>query len=338
MLIHQQNMVPISDNSSIGEARRISSRMAERARMQGYELGRVPLIVTELATNLLLHTSGGELIVRMLPVEMGPGIEIISLDRGPGIADIKLCMKDGYSTSGTRGCGLGAVQRLSTEFDIYSTQPAGTVVVSRVLSKGFQPHRLEYSAISVPVSGETECGDTWDLRLVEHKFAAIVVDGLGHGPLAARAAAEALSVFGGGRFDTPVDYFEAAHSSLNTTRGAAIALAQVDLNQRRLQYAGVGNISGIIVSGGEAKNQSLISHNGIVGTAVRKLQQFDYLWQDGDLLIMHSDGLGVRWKLTDYAGLIRADPAVIAAVLYRDAKRGRDDATVLVSRLKASQL
>jgi anti-sigma regulatory factor (Ser/Thr protein kinase) len=336
MLIHQHNMVPITDKSSIGESRRISSRMAERARMQGEELGRVPLIVTELATNLLLHTSGGELVVRMLPVEMGPGLEIIALDHGPGIADIKRCLKDGYSTSGTRGCGLGAVQRLSTEFEIYSTQPAGTVVVSRVRSKGFQPHKLEYSAISLPVSGETECGDAWDLQLVDHKFAAIVVDGLGHGPLAARAAAEALSVFRHGRFDTPTDYFGAAHSSLNTTRGAAIALAQVDLNQRRLQYAGVGNISGIIVSGGEAKSQSLISHNGIVGTAVRKLQQFDYLWQDGDLLIMHSDGLGVRWKLTDYSGLIRADPAVIAAVLYRDAKRGRDDATVLVSRLKAS--
>jgi anti-sigma regulatory factor (Ser/Thr protein kinase) len=203
MLIHQHNMVPITDKSSIGESRRISSRMAERARMQGEELGRVPLIVTELATNLLLHTSGGELVVRMLPVEMGPGLEIIVLDHGPGIADIKRCLKDGYSTSGTRGCGLGAVQRLSTEFEIYSTQPAGTVVVSRVRSKGFQPHKLEYSAVSLPGSGETECGDAWDLQLVDHKFAAIVVDGLGHGPLAARAAAEALSVFRHGRFDTP---------------------------------------------------------------------------------------------------------------------------------------
>src|SRR5271163_2109481 len=336
MLIHQQNMVPIVDRSSIGEARRISSRLAERARMQGDELGRVPLIVTELATNLLLHTSGGEIIVRMLPAEMGPGIEIIALDRGPGIADIKRCMKDGYSTSGTRGCGLGAVQRLSTEFDIYSTPPAGTVVVSRIWNKECKPGGMAYSAISVPAPGETECGDAWDLQLEDDKFAAIVVDGLGHGPFAARAAAEALSIFGDGRFDTPVDYFEAAHSSLNTTRGAAIALAQVDLNQRRLKYVGVGNISGIIVSGGEARSQSLISHNGIVGTAIRKLQHFDYLWQGGDLLIMHSDGLGGRWKLTDYSGLVRADPAVIAAVLYRDAKRGRDDATVLVSRLKAS--
>ena len=93
----------------------------------------VPLIVTELATNLFLHATGGEIIIRMLPVEVGSGIEIIALDRGPGIADVRRCMADGYSGGGTRGCGLGAVRRLSTEFDIYSTQPAGTVVMSRVL-------------------------------------------------------------------------------------------------------------------------------------------------------------------------------------------------------------
>ena len=110
----------------------MSSLIGERARIKEFELGRVPLIVTELATNLLLHATGGEIIIRMLPVEVAPGLEIIALDRGPGIADLRRCMMDGYSGGGTRGCGLGAVRRLSTEFDIYSTQPAGTVVVSRV--------------------------------------------------------------------------------------------------------------------------------------------------------------------------------------------------------------
>ena len=94
--------------------------MAERARMRESELGRVPLIVTELATNLLLHATGGEIIIRMLPAEAAPGLEIVALDRGPGIADLQRCMADGYSGGGTRGCGLGAVRRLSTEFDIYS--------------------------------------------------------------------------------------------------------------------------------------------------------------------------------------------------------------------------
>ena len=112
----------------------MSSLMGERARMKGVELGRVPLIVTELATNLLLHATGGEIIIRMLPVEVAPGLEIIALDRGPGIADLHRCMMDGYSGGGTRGCGLGAVRRLSTEFDIYSTQPAGTVVMFACLS------------------------------------------------------------------------------------------------------------------------------------------------------------------------------------------------------------
>ena len=50
---------------------------------------------------------------------------------------------------------------------------------------------------------------------------------------------------------------------------------------------------------------------------------------------MHSDGLSARWKLDDYPGLAQADTGVVAAILYRDARRGRDDATILVARLQA---
>jgi anti-sigma regulatory factor (Ser/Thr protein kinase) len=337
MIAHQQLSVAITDRSSIGEARRLSSLMAERARMTGVELGRVPLIVTELATNLVLHAKGGEIIIRMLPAETGAGLEVIALDRGPGIADLQSCMVDGYSEGGTRGCGLGAVRRLSTEFDIYSTQPAGTVVMSRVRSlerkMGVEP---EFSAVCVPAPNETECGDAWQVRLIDRALTVIVVDGLGHGPLAANAAAEALAVFDGDRFDSPAGYLEAAHSALTTTRGAAIGMALLDLDQHKLRYAGVGNIAGSLVGAGSDRGRALLSTNGIVGSGARRLQQFDYEWQDRDLLIMHSDGLNDRWKLSDYPGLIRADTGVIAAVLYRDAKRGRDDATVVVARLNAS--
>jgi anti-sigma regulatory factor (Ser/Thr protein kinase) len=333
---HQHKSIAITDRSSIGEARRLSLLMGERARMNEHELGRVPLIVTELATNLFLHAIGGEIIVRMLPAEMGPGLEIIALDRGPGIANVRRCMADGYSGGGTRGCGLGAVQRLSAEFDIYSAPPAGTVVVSRVVRMdGKRRVETKFSAISVPAPGESECGDAWQLQLNNNTLSAIVVDGLGHGALAATAASTALTVFATCRFDTPIGYFEAAHSPMSTTRGAAIAFAQIDLSRCRLHYAGVGNIAGRIASPGTS-SRSLVSHNGIVGTAVRKLQQFDYQWQSGDLLIMHSDGLSDRWKLNDYPGLAQADTAVIAAILYRDAKRGRDDATILVARLQAN--
>ena len=240
-----------------------------------------------------------------------------------------------YSGGGTRGCGLGAVRRLSTDFAIYSTQPAGTVVVSRVRTPEAKSRtQPQFSAICVPTPGEKECGDAWQFRLEDGRMSAVVIDGLGHGPLAAIASGHAVQAFSEGSFDSPRGYLEAAHSALSSSRGAAMAMAQVDLGLYKLRYAGVGNIVGSIINSA-GKSRPLLSHNGIIGVEARKLQEFDYQWQDGDLLIMHSDGLSARWKWNDYPGLAQADTGVIAAILYRDAKRGRDDATILVARLQA---
>jgi len=336
MIAHQHGAIAITDRSSIGEARRISAQMAERARIEDAERGRVPLIVTELATNLLLHATGGEILIRMLPAEAGPGVEIIALDRGPGITNIQRCMADGYSSGGTGGTGLGAVRRISTDFDIYSQASVGTVVLSRVRSINRKLHGpVQFSAINVPAPNETECGDAWHLWMADGRLSAMVVDGLGHGPLAAIAAARALQVIDESAFDSPETYLSAAHLALRSSRGAALAMAQVHLAQGTLSYAGIGNIAGRII-GPTGLSQSLLSHNGIVGVESRKPQQFEHVWQNGDLLVMHSDGLSERWKLEDYAGLAHADTAVIAAVIYRDAKRGRDDATILVTRLSAN--
>ncbi|MGZ8295425.1 MAG: serine/threonine protein kinase, partial [Telluria sp.] len=98
----------------------------------------------------------------------------------------------------------------------------------------------------------------------------------------------------------------------------------------KLQFAGVGNIAGSVIGGGPRRH--LLSHNGIVGSNLRKVQQFEQPWDSGSLLILHSDGLGTRWDLDAYPGLAFAHCAVIAAVLYRDFTRGRDDATVVAVR------
>ena len=336
MPVHQHKSIEIHDRSSVGEARRISTQMAERAKLPPAELSRVPLIVTELATNLVAHAQRGEIVLRLLTNETAPGLEIIALDRGPGIGDVSLCLADGYSRGGTRGCGLGAVRRLSSDFDINSRPPAGTVVMSRVRGSGPDPRAREFSAICVPAPGESECGDGWSLRQVGDRLAAIVVDGLGHGPLAAAAAAQAIAVFGEHWFPTPADYLAAADAAMRSTRGAALAMAQIDLGARELHYAGVGNIAGRILNLAANKQQSLVSHGGIVGAGLRKVQQFDYRWQEGDLLVMHSDGLNERWNLDTYAGLAQTDVAIIAGIVYRDAARQRDDATVLAVRLTAN--
>jgi serine phosphatase RsbU (regulator of sigma subunit) len=225
---------------------------------------------------------------------------------------------------------------LSSEFDIYSKPPGGTVVMSRIRSTDSRPRSpTEFSAINVPAPDETECGDAWYIWSAEGRLSAMVADGLGHGPLAAIAADRALQVISEGSFDSPATYLEAAHHALRSSRGAVLGMAQVQFESRKLQYAGVGNIAGRLV-GLDGSTKSLVSRNGIVGVEVRRPQQFNYDWQHGDLLIMHSDGLSERWKLDDYPGLAQADTAVIAGTLYRDAKRGRDDATILVTRLAAN--
>jgi anti-sigma regulatory factor (Ser/Thr protein kinase) len=332
MTMLPKTSIPVTDPSSIGEARRVSSVLAARARLDPDYSGRVPLVVTELATNLVNHATGGEILVGVLAGGY-PGIEVISIDRGPGIADVPRCIADGYSSRGTRGCGLGAVRRMSTDFDIYSTQPGGTVVLSRIYSRPEESQaEPEFAVISVTAPGEVECGDASSVVYKPAGWFAVVADGLGHGPLAAVAANRAIQVFNEGSFDTPSTYLDAAHLAMHSSRGAALAFARIDPGLGRLQYAGVGNIAGSLVAP-SGKTRSLLSHNGIVGVEVKRMQEFEHTWESGDLLVIHSDGLSNRWKLNDYPGLMRSHTATVAAILYRDSRRGRDDATVLVARL-----
>jgi hypothetical protein len=121
------------------------------------------------------------------------------------------------------------------------------------------------------------------------------------------------------------------HAGLRGTRGAAVAVAEVALKTRGVRYAGVGNISGLILSGGTAHN--LVSHNGTAGVEARKIQEFSYPWPEDGLLVLHSDGLATHWSLADYPGLAQKDPALIAGVLFRDHQRLRDDSTVVVAKV-----
>ena len=122
------------------------------------------------------------------------------------------------------------------------------------------------------------------------------------------------------------------HQAMLGTRGGAVAIARVDLAQGALRFAGIGNISANLIAFDATRG--LASHPGIVGGQFRRTQAFDFSDIMGQLLIMHSDGLQTRWRLTDYPGLSRRHPAVIAAVLHRDFCRNRDDVTVMVIALE----
>jgi len=319
----EQHRHLIEEESQIGEARRDAQRLAMKYGLDDTQTGRVAIAATELATNLYRHGSGGELLLQPIRAGDKEGIELLAIDKGRGMTNVDRCLSDGYSTAGTTGTGLGAIRRLSVEFDIHSVPGEGTVVMCRV--GAIAGSRL--GAISIALQGETECGDGWAFAQDDTFTSLMVVDGLGHGSFAAVAAEGALRTFADAPAESPRGLLERAHRALGSTRGAAAAVARVTAGGS-VSYAGVGNISGRLVSA--EKSQGLISHNGTLGLTMPRLQQFEYARATESFLVMHSDGLSARWDLHENAALRQRHPAIIAAVLYRDHARARDDATVVV--------
>lgn len=326
--------LPILEPSQAGEARRKAVAFASRLGFNETELGKVGLVVTEVANNLVRHAQDGVLLLQALEQDDIAGVEILALDKGPGIDNINECLRDGFSTAGTPGNGLGAVTRLSAVFDIYSVSTGGTAILAHLwacpLPVGRSQDYFKLGAVCLPKTGEEVSGDTWAIAHSDNRSLLLVADGLGHGPQAAKASLEAVRVFRENLRRSPKEIVEAAHAALRSTRGAALAIATIDFERQTVRFAGIGNIAGTIFS--TAGSHNMVSYNGTVGHEIRKIQEFTYPWPKGGLLVMHSDGLGTQWRLDRYAGLITRHPSLIAGVLYRDFNRGRDDVTVLVAR------
>lgn len=323
---------PIQESSQVGQARRTATQWAERWGWDEVATGHSAIVINELGTNLVKHAREGMLILREVGGGGGCGLEILSIDRGPGIADLTRCLDDGYSTSGTAGTGLGAVRRLSSEWDIFSQPGAGTVQLARLGCRlAGEAGDVRVSGLSVAAPGETECGDAWMALCHESVLRIAVADGLGHGPSAAEASREAIASFTANPHLRPAEALQKMHEALRATRGAAVAVAEFDAPARKLRYAGVGNIGAIITSA--EKTQNLVSVNGTLGAQSPKPREFEYDLPAGSVVVFYSDGLTSHVRLDAYPGLVQRDPAVIAGVLYRDFKRGRDDATVVVASL-----
>lgn len=333
-MIVQHFFYPVTEKSQIGEARRRISELVEQMGFGSTATERVAIIVTELATNLLKHAGEGELVVRILGQDGAPGLEILALDRGPGMANMAACLRDGYSTTGSLGQGLGAIQRLSSYFDLYSAPGLGAALLIHLWTQPPTPvtgNAFVYGAISRPKTGEQVCGDGWTIHADRAGCTLLVSDGLGHGVEAAAATRQALQTFWRQPTQPATVQMEQIHAALRTTRGAAVAVATVMPAQSpaaAIDFVGVGNISGRVLL--DAKVHHLLSHNGIAGHQARKIQSFPYQWGKDALLILHSDGLGTRWSLASYPGLHQRHPSLIAGILYRDFTRGTDDVTVVV--------
>lgn len=324
--------LPITESSQVGDARRAATTLAARLGFDESQRSDIGIIVTELGTNLVRHARSGQLLIRPITAGSVTGIEVLSLDRGPGISSITEAIQDGFSTGSTPGNGLGAVRRLSATFEIYSRPESGTALLSRVWrERPLQSTSMKIGVVCLPKPGEEACGDAWS---VQEDGAArtvlLVADGLGHGVQAAEASRQAVRIFDENVRHNAARIVELLHGGLRSTRGAAVAVADVRRDQRQVHFCGVGNISASIVAA-DAASRSMVSHNGTAGAEARRVQEFVYPWSGDALLVMHSDGLATQWQMGEYTGLRFKDPSIIAGILYRDHRRERDDATVLVA-------
>lgn len=327
--------VPVTESSQVGDVRRRAATLSQGLGFGEIAAGRVAIAATELATNLVKYASSGEMLIGTFEDESGSGVEIVALDRGPGFANIKQSFRDGYSTGGSPGTGLGAVRRQAQTFDIVSWLGRGSAILARFTGEVAREPTgelaaVQIGAVAVPLQGEVVCGDSYAVRLRKTGWTVLVADGLGHGPMAAQASGEAVRIFSKKGDEAPHEILASVHAGLRHTRGGAVSVARYDADRDVVAFAGIGNVAGAIITGSEIKRT--ISLAGTAGHVARRIQSFDYPFEPGSALAMYSDGIATSWDLSAYPGLTEAHPTLIAAVIYRDFGRGRDDATVVVAR------
>jgi anti-sigma regulatory factor (Ser/Thr protein kinase) len=329
----------VAEASVTAAARRAARKMATGMGLGESGAEEVAIVVTEACTNLLKHVGHGEILLHTTGEEhdFPPRLELLALDQGPGMHDLQQCITDGFSTASTAGQGLGAILRLSKESDFYSVPRKGTAVLARWFSPSlhqvFSPESpaMSIGGVNIPKPGQESCGDSWGALQSEGHLTILVADGLGHGPDANVASAEAVRMLRNYPELGPKALLERVHLALRSTRGAAVAIASLDLETAKLTFAGVGNISGQIYSPTQGRRH-LVSANGTAGHECLRLREFVYNWPSDALLVLHSDGLNSSTGLEPYPGLALRDPSLIAGVLYRDCSRGNDDSTVVVAK------
>lgn len=325
----------VSDAGSVGAVRRAATAVGESLGLSEKRLADLAIVATELASNLHKHTRDGVVHLRVVRAGGDAGVELVATDSGPGMADIALSARDGHSTAGTLGIGLGALARQATELDAFSRPGRGTVLTVSVWGRPPAPARWA-AGLTRPIAGETVCGDDYGTREVDGRRQAFLCDGLGHGALAAAASQAAVAAFQDAPVGGPADVLGHVHRAVAHSRGAVAAVVEF-ATAGRVTCASVGNISGWVV--GPDERHGIPAQPGIVGDRQRRtIREYEYPLDADSVVVLHTDGVTDRWDLSEYPGLLRRGPLVVAATLLRDAAVRRDDAGILVARAAAAPM
>lgn len=331
--------VLVTDTTRIRDAARVVSEAALGLGLGPVRTDAAVLAASELATNMCRYAGGGRFVAEAVGEPWGSAraLQIVALDHGPGIADVPRALGDGFTSSAdSLGAGLGACRRAADFFDLQSTPGRGTVAVARFARP---EHRALFAGparvggLHAPLDGARLSGDALAFRNDRGRRTVMMADGLGHGAAASQASELASRFVLGRGGDTPETLLRGMHEVLRRSRGAAVALADIDESRRLLTFCGVGNIGARLYHGGSWR--SLASRPGIVGAfALRTPLPERHGWEPGDMLVLHTDGLPSRWSPDGIERLAARDAAVTASVVFRDAGSAarplRDDTAVAV--------
>ncbi|MDF2457428.1 MAG: anti-sigma regulatory factor (Ser/Thr protein kinase) [Cytophagaceae bacterium] len=294
----------------------------------------IDIIVSELTSNIIKHAIKGELLYKFQKTETGATFEVICIDHGPGIKDVPLAMQDGVSTTNTLGQGLGASERLSTLFQLYSQPGWGTIAYSKVSTTPFAEadRRVISRALLVCKPGETLCGDGCGMRSDTERSYVFLGDGLGHGEHAHDASKKGVEYFLHTKEKDPVEIIRSMHVELKKTRGLVGTIAVLNHSSKQWQLFGIGNISTRINQGMSVKNYT--PYNGIVGMNMPNTTNYSEIeLEKYQYLIMCSDGIKTKWDMSKYPYILKHDPIILAAAIYKDHARRTDDMSVLVVKV-----
>jgi anti-sigma regulatory factor (Ser/Thr protein kinase) len=332
-----------------GEARRQVVRLAHSIGFGKEVISKIELVVTEMATNLAQHRTisptlrfGATRILGDTPGEGGEpearGLLIISEDRGPGIPNPEQALQDRYSTMGTIGGGLGAIQRHSEEFSIASQilRPGqahpGTMVISRYWLAPPSPRgKLDCEILTRPKPGEKENGDGASFSQAGDQYRLALIDGLGHGAEAFSSTEEIRKVLQANPSLSLSGLMEKAHRAMHGGRGAVVGILRLNPKEQQALYAGVGNIDCRIYGKSPARP---VSMNGSIGVVLPRCREESFLFGPDDFFVMTSDGISSRWEPGIYPQFQRHPLVMKGALLFRDYSRLTDDATVAVGSFR----
>ncbi|HEY0322933.1 MAG TPA: ATP-binding protein [Pyrinomonadaceae bacterium] len=339
--------IEITDEAQVGAARRAVHEYAERLGFTEKELAEIDIVVQELGTNAATYATQNSQLHYTTTIGRGAGLELFYWDTGPGIYNIDRAVRDGVSTSGSLGTGLGAIQRLMDQFDLYSTvrttsklslQAArrtnhGTAVLARKWKAGARPEALEMNRVGVwsrPHPSERINGDAYMIKTHDACTLYAVVDGLGHGQGAKQAADTALDSLSDWAGESLEEIFTAVHGALRSTRGAVMGAAITDTAREEMHYAGIGNVSMRVFNAPERITP--IPSNGTLGARMGRVRVWTQKWAEESTFVMASDGLSESWDIKSYPNLLERNPQLLAGIFMRDYSRMSDDATVLVAK------